>query len=226
LRVWITGSRPGADRHAEALKAHGHQPFVVPLLEIVPVRAPAPTGGYDVVVFLSEHAVRYAGDLGFCDDARVLAVGASTAAALETRGVAASYPAAAGSEGVLELLEGSAPRRVLIVAGEAGRKTLRDTLRSAGVEVREHLCYRRQPAAAAVPAPAGVDAILVASQDGFRHLARLWFDSGGSPDVDIVAASERVAGLAQALGFRRVHVASGAATSDWLAALDVLRGRH
>jgi uroporphyrinogen-III synthase len=71
----------------------------------------------------------------------------------------------------------------------------------------------------------GVDAVLVGSQDGFRQVARLWFDSNRDAAVRIIAASERVAELGGELGFNNVEVARSAATEDWLAALGDAPGR-
>ncbi len=221
MRVWITRSEPGASRQAAALRAAGHQVLVCPLVRIEPTGRPVPGGRFQHVVFLSEQAVLHGGRLGYCRGARVHAIGGATAAALAERGLRAEVPAAASTEGLLAHLQCQVPEggRVLIVAGEDGRKTLRDSLRRLGARVEEHLCYRRLPVAETAVDAAAIDAVLVGSQDGFRALARVWFHSGGGPDVLLVAASPRVAALAPELGFRNVRVADGAAVEDWIGAL-------
>jgi len=221
VRVWITRSEPGASRQAEVLKRAGHEVIVAPVLTIEPTSARSPAAGFRCVIFLSEHAVRHGGDLGFCAGARVLAVGATTARALAEAGIESEVPAASASEGLIELLahealEGAA---VLIVAGEGGRKTLRDTLIARGARVSEFLCYRRRPLAGLPVRPVDVDAVLVGSQDGFRSFARLWFDGGGGA-VRVIAASERIAGLGTTLGFPDVEIATGPAAEDWMQALE------
>lgn len=222
LRIWITRSEPGASRQAEVLRAAGYDVVTAPLIAVEATAAAAPTGPFQHVVFLSEQAVRHGGDLGYCHGATVHAVGPATARALAEVGIRAEVPDVASSEGLLARFEtlpvDGAP--ILVVAGEDGRKDLRDVLTARGARVREHLCYRRLPASSGVPNVATIDAVLVSSQDGFRALARLWFDSGGAPDVLVIVASSRIAGLAPELGFHNVRVADGPVAEDWLKALE------
>lgn len=225
MHVWITRSEPGASRQAEILRQAGHQVLVAPVLVIEPTGVPAPAAGFRCVIFLSEHAVRHGGDLGYCGGARVFAVGPATARALADAGISAEVPETAASEGLLEVLAAAdlAGARVLIVAGEDGRKTLRDALIARGARVSEFLCYRRKPMATVPVDPAGIDVVLVGSQDGFRAFARLWFDSGGGA-VRVIAASERIAALGAGLGFPDVETAAGPAADDWIRALATRRG--
>lgn len=225
MRVLVTRSEPGASRQARALTLAGFEAVVAPVLHIEPTDAPIPDGRFEQVIFLSEQAVRYGGDLGYCEGARVHAVGETTARALAARGVSAEVPTVASSEGLLEHLSTLpfAGARVLIVAGADGRKTLRDALQGRGAQVREHLCYRRVAMREMSVDPAGIDVVLVGSQDGFRAFARLWFGSGGA-DVPVIAASARVAALGEALGFTDVRIAGGAGTGDWITALERRRG--
>jgi uroporphyrinogen-III synthase len=171
-RVWVTRSQPGADRQAAELRDAGFEVVSAPVLTIERLPAEAPEGPFDHVIFLSEQAVRHCGTLERCKGATVHAVGESTARALRERGVPARVPERADSEGILEGLGRPAGARILLVAGVDGRKVLRDAFLKAGAEVVEHLCYRR----VGVPVPPesfeGVTTILVASQDGFRQVAR------------------------------------------------------
>jgi len=221
VRVWITRSEPGASRQADVLRQAGYEVIVAPVLAIEPTGAPLPAAGFQYVIFLSEHAVRQAAPFPFCAGARVLAVGAATARALADAGIEAEVPESAASEGLLELLTEAdlAGAGVLIVAGEGGRKTLRDALIARGAQVAELLCYRRRPLPDVPVDPAAVDAVLIGSQDGFRAFARLWFDSGGGT-VRVIAASQRIAALGPALGFPDVEVAGGPAADDWKQALE------
>ena len=222
FRVWVTRSQPGADRQAEALRSSGFDVVVAPVIEIEPTGAAEPIADFDIVIFLSEQAVRHGGTLDYCEGAAVYAVGARTGGALAERGFDAILPESASSEGLLNALADLelTGYSVLIVAGEAGRKALADGLTRRGAEVREFLCYRRLPADVTFEGAGDIDVVLIGSQDGFRHVARLWFDQGGCAAVRVVAASQRIADLGPELGFENVRIARGAATEDWLKALE------
>jgi len=58
VKVWITRSQPGADRQAAALRDAGHEVVVAPVIRIEATGSAPPAGPFDVLVFLSEHAVR------------------------------------------------------------------------------------------------------------------------------------------------------------------------
>jgi uroporphyrinogen-III synthase len=218
-RIWVTRSQPGADRQAAELQDAGFDAVAAPVLGIEPLPAEPPAGPFDYVIFLSEQAVRCTDALDYCRDAKVYAVGERTAEALREHGVETQVPDRAASEGILEMLDAPAGARILLVAGEDGRKLLRDELTRAGAQVVEHLCYRRVGLRVSREAMEGVTTILVASQDGFRQVARLWFEHGGDSAVEVLTASERIAGIGPELGFSRVRSVGGAATGDWLEGL-------
>lgn len=222
MRIWVTRSEPGASRQAAALQAAGYQVLTAPVLQIEATGNPAPQGSYQQVIFLSEHAVGNAGALDFCAGARVHAIGRQTAAALQASGIAARSPDHSSSDGLLEQLAGErlAGQSCLIVAGEGGRKTLARVLAERGARVQEYLCYRRVAAAVRPDALVGITHILVASQDGFRAVARLWCSSGRSADVKVIVASDRIAELGSELGLENVQSADGAADEDWITALE------
>ena len=222
MRVWVTRTEPGCSRQARALEDAGYRSLAAPVLGVAATGAERPPAGFQHVFFLSEHAVALAGDLGFCAGAAVHAVGPGTAQRLAAAGVVADVPAAASSEGLLALagqlaLSGA---RCLIVAGEAGRKDLREGLEAAAAVVTEYLCYRRVELSVPPEALADVTHILVASQDGFRAMARLWCENGGRADVKVIAASDRIAALGPELGLANLSVATGASDSEFIAALE------
>ena len=222
LRVWVTRSEPGCSRQTAALRAAGFDAVALPVLAIEPTGNRVPEGPFDHVFFLSEQAVRHAGDLAFTHGARVYSVGAQTAARLSEAGIDSRVPLQAASEGLIAALDGVrlTGQACLVVAGEDGRKTLIHYLEGRQAEVAEHLCYRRVALDVWDPQLAGVTHILVASQDGFRAMARLWCANGGDSDVQVIAASNRIAALGPELGFSRVEVADGAADADFIAALE------
>ncbi|MEM8766227.1 MAG: uroporphyrinogen-III synthase [Pseudomonadota bacterium] len=225
MSVWVTRSEPGASRQGRALRDAGYEVLVAPVLKIEATAAREPVAGFNVVLFLSEQAVRFGGSLAYCQGARVYAVGRRTAAALVERGVTATVPAEASSEGLLLELEAVtlAGVRVLIVAGEGGRDLLESSLLTAGARVDLYHCYRRKPVSTRPENLDAVSEILIASQDGFRTVARLWFSGDGATDVKVIAASDRIARLGAELGFSNVHTAAGAAEADWLSALAATR---
>ncbi|NIW85578.1 MAG: hypothetical protein GWN09_03080, partial [Gammaproteobacteria bacterium] len=124
MRVWVTRTRPGADRQARSLSAAGHEPLVAPALTVAEVPGGAPRGPFTDVVFLSEHAVRFGlprlTSEAWFSDARAHAVGAATAEHLADAGIRAGFPEEASSEGLLSLPEFADAHglAVLIVAGE------------------------------------------------------------------------------------------------------------
>ena len=224
MPVWVTRSEPGASRQAAALAAAGYEVVTAPVLQIeaTGAAAPAAKAAFDHIIFLSEHAVRSAGRLNFCAGARVHAIGRRTAGALQTLGVSAEIPERNSSDGLLEQLaaEQLTGQSCLIVAGEDGRKTLAEGLQARGARVEEYLCYRRIPAVVEQAVFRGVTHILVASQDGFRAVARLWCSSGLNADVKVIVASDRIAELGSELGLENLQIAAGAAEEDWIAALE------
>lgn len=149
----MTRSLPGGERQAEALRAAGHECVVAPVIDIEPVSVPAPEGPFDIVIFVSEHAVRLG--LPRLDPglATLLAVGPRTAEALQRasaerfgqRTVLVQTGARADSEGLLALpvLAAVQGRHVLIVSGVGGRELLGDQLEARGARVSRCRVYRR-----------------------------------------------------------------------------------
>ncbi len=222
MRVWVTRTEPGCSRQAQALEAAGISALAAPVLGVEATGGKPPEGPFQHVFFLSEQAVRCAGDVDFCTGAEIHAVGSQTANRLAKSGIAADKPERASSEGLIDLAEGLRLNgaHCLIVAGEAGRKDLRDHLKARSAVVVEYLCYRRVQLEVPPGALIGVSHILIASQDGFRAMARLWCEGGGDADVKVIAASDRIAALGPELGFENLQVASGAADADFIAALE------
>ncbi len=225
MRVWVTRSQPGADRQGKVLGESGYSVLIQPVLEIAPIAIEAPVGGFDLVIFLSEHAVRWGLPYVDLGEATLLAVGPRTAEVLHAAGLAVRVPHTHSSEGLLRMSELQQIRgaRILLVCGAAGRELLAPALVERGASVQRLICYQRVPATRLAVETGTVDAIIAASGDGLKQIARLWFAAGGEPGVALLVPSARVAEMAVELGFVCIHDCGGADTSAVLSTLDGLR---
>lgn len=157
------------------------------------------------------------------------AVGAATAAILHERlGVRVHLPASkAGedtSEALLELpsLQSLQDQRVLLVAGEGGRRLMADTLVARGARITRLAVYRR---VTVEPCPVikrrlvrgDFQALVVSSGEILEHLARWCGDA--ALNQPLIVSSARLATLAEKLGFRAPVVASGATPAALAAAV-------
>lgn len=229
MKVWISRSRPGADRQAADLRGAGHDVVVAPVIDIEPVKAPFPRGAFDHVVFLSEHAVRCGlatlKTQRWFAAARVLAVGERTAETLRDQHVDAETPSEPTSEGLLALpgLRRLGGRRVLLAAGAGGRSLLARELRARGAAVERFECYRRVVARRPDAAALGCEVIIAASGEGLVEVARVWLEAGGRPDVPVLVPSRRVAALGVEVGLSNLHDCAGADSDAWLRGLAQLQ---
>ncbi len=177
----------------------------------------------DRVVFTSPaaaHAAARLATLSGPHPGQWLAVGAGTAAALRARGAAGVVaPERMDSEGLLGLSELTQlqGRSVALVTAPGGRGLIAPTLEARGAQLRRVDVYSRRPLA---PAPRTLQrlrrqpapwALALSSAEALSWavtqlpadlLARLRASA-------VVAASERLATLAEGEGFARIHLAQG-----------------
>jgi len=198
-RVLVTRSRRQASTLAEALRAEGALPLLLPAIEVArraepeAVRAAIEklrSGRCQWAVFTSENAVQVmldlmqeqGADMRAFAGARVCAVGPATAKALAARGLIADLvPSEADGDAVLEALlatdvEGAS---VLLPRAEGARPALPDGLRAAGANVDELTLYLSAPPADP-PAPVldrvrrgDVDIVTFTSSSTVRNLVAL-----------------------------------------------------
>ncbi|MDH3643225.1 MAG: uroporphyrinogen-III synthase, partial [Gammaproteobacteria bacterium] len=93
---------------------------------------------------------------------------------------------------------------------------LQQTLTDRGARVEKFAVYKRQAVEAVDQDLTGVEAIAVASGDGFESMARVWFAADGSSDVPVFVPSPRVAAKGARLGFSRVFTCAGASADALL----------
>lgn len=188
LRVLVTRPAHQADNLCRLIEARGGKAVRLPLLSIVPMpqtgavrRTLEGARNWDWWIFTSVNAVQHARNLGLESWAvNLSAVGAATAAALESAGQSATTPLGAySSEGLLELpqFQDVNNRRILIVTGEDGLAVLGPALRERGAKVELAEVYRR----VALPYDSerisetlrAIDAIVITSGQALDHLVRL-----------------------------------------------------
>lgn len=154
------------------------------------------------------------------------AVGEATASVLhQALGVRVRMPSVGHetSEGLLALgsLRQLGEQKVLLVAGQGGRTLLADTLAERGARVTRLEVYRRRLMEPSRTeqwrlSSAQYRALVVSSGEILEHLAR-WC-SKTALYQPLIVSSQRLATLAEQLGFRDVVVASGASPAAMAAA--------
>jgi uroporphyrinogen-III synthase len=198
-RVLVTRAGAQADELSRLLRQAGATPVESPAIEIIPLRPPEldhaihDLAHYDWLIFTSTNAVRVFFDrfaelganVARLRSVAVAAVGASTARAVEQRGVeVAAVPDTFVAEALLDTLvsRGIAGKCVLLPCAEAARDVLPDGLRAAGAVVEVVPTYRTAlPEAAGaeiarVHQAGGVDAITFASPSSVRNFIAMGGD--------------------------------------------------
>lgn len=243
--VLVTRPEGQADALCASLAASGFTPHHQPLLELSPLGELAAHDRqhlldldlYQHIIFISANAVRFG--MACIEDfwpqlpvgVNWYAIGGSTAALLEERGLSVVTPGQKmSSEGLLGLSQLScvADQRILIIKGIGGRETLREVLSARGARVDELACYRRScPVMAADEMPQrlsewGIEFILISSGEGLQNLLALLSgkESTKFRDIGLVVPSPRVESLAREAGFKWVMTAPNASDE---AVLDTLR---
>jgi uroporphyrinogen III methyltransferase/synthase len=163
-RVLVTRAQEQASELANALRARGADPVVVPTIVIADPADPAPlargvaavaAGSYDWVAFTSANAVSFTlaalAGRAVHPNAKVAAVGPATARALEAAGLRADLVAKTSTgEGLaaemLASFAGARPK-VFLPRAAIARDDLPAALRAAGAVVDEAVAYETRPPA-------------------------------------------------------------------------------
>lgn len=123
MNVLITREADKAEKFAKLLEKAGHTPFILPMIECVPVKADI-HGHYDYGVFTSLNAVKYF--MPYRDGVtfdKIAAVGSATKKALEQNGFTVDLmPEEFSAEGLKKLFRGTdVTGRTFLMAGAETR---------------------------------------------------------------------------------------------------------
>ena len=242
ITVLVTRPAHQAAPLATAIEAQGARVIRFPVLEISGPADPAALqraidalDRFDWAIFISVNAVEWAlpailARRSWPASVRVAAIGRSSAQELERLGQPPDLvpPRRFCSEGLLELapMQQVEGQRIVIFRGNGGREYLAETLRERGAEVQYVECYRRAlPAADPAElnrAGADIDVVVVNSGESLRNLYDMVGEQGHGwlLATQLLAVSERMLALAEALGFKKRPLLAANATDQ--AVLDTL----
>lgn len=236
MSILVTRPSPAGDELVTRLRALGYTAWCFPLIEFTPGRElaqlPAQLAALspgDLLFALSQHVVHYAqpclqqAGLTWPAALDYYAIGRSTALALHCASGRHVFwpPERETSEMLLQLpaLRRLKGKKALILRGNGGRELLGETLAQRGAEVRFLECYQRcekfyhGPSEGKRWRDRGIDTLVVTSGEMLQQLHQLF------PAIDreewllscrLIVVSERLATLAQQLGWKHIKVADGA----------------
>ena len=134
MRVFVFRPRPDAERTAQAIAAHGFEPLVAPLFEVVRLPGAAPEGDFAAIVLTSGNAVPMLaeGPAGW-RDLPVFTVGARTAAKVREAGLDDARSADGDRNDLIALIERTlpAPSGLLMIAARDRKEDVPQRLREA-----------------------------------------------------------------------------------------------
>jgi uroporphyrinogen-III synthase len=215
LRVWVTRTRPGAERTAERLRALGHEPLIEPVLEVRLLDAPLDVEGAGALAFSSPNGVAAFAARTKQRDLPAYAVGATTAAALSDLGFADVRSADGDVNDLIRLISAARPPgTVLHVAGRPLTGDLAGALAAAGLSSRVATLYETTGRPFAAPE---ADAVLAHSPHGARVLAERT-PADRRPPLAVAISAAAAAPLSEA-GFREVRIAARPDEASLLARL-------
>ena len=232
----LTRTEADSQRLSSLLQGSGIASVVWPLISISPipdeeqVAVPELAAG-GCCIFISANAVRFglpqlAAGLDQTPAIKVLAVGRKTQETLAASGIEAIAPEQPDSEGLLALpmLSGSVIPDTVIVKGEGGRELLATELRRRGGQVKEWSCYRRcwpQADPGLLNRLGGPLVFQASSGEILQRLSQLLAGSEKQYLLQspVIVPSDRVARLAEDLGWDRVIRAQDASDQGFLNAI-------
>ena len=213
-RVLVTRPQPGAQATARALREHGHQPVVAPLMETLGCNWSPPETMADAIMLTSAAAVRHAGATADAlKSLPALCVGGQTLRAARAWGWARAELAGPDLATLLAEVARRVPIRLLHLCG--ADRTAAEV--PEGVQIERRIVYaaRLRP----LPDPGDVDVVMLFSARSSAHFASEWARLGNArAALSIVAISDAAAAAAGA-GWRQMSVAKAPDQPSLLAAL-------
>lgn len=245
MTILVTRPSPAGEELVGRLRALGRVAYHAPLIDFAPgadlIKLPQALSQLnegDLVFVLSQHAVSYANSVinraGLQWPTRLsyYAIGRTTALAMHRiSSLPVEYPREREiSETLLLLpaLQKLAGKQALIMRGNGGRELLGETLSARGAAVRYYECYQRSPVhydgieQSAHWQRAGVDTLVVTSGEMLQQLYNLvpdYYRSSWLLCCRLIVVSERLATLAQELGWSTIRVADNADNDALMRAL-------
>ncbi|RLQ89012.1 uroporphyrinogen-III synthase [Notoacmeibacter ruber] len=148
LSVLVTRPSPGGERTAATIRKDGHEPYLLPLTEIVgrPAKL-AGTDDYDAIILTSGNGVRYLTEEQKARLAhlRVWTVGEATAETARKHGFQHAEAIGGDAEKMAETLITERPAKLLYLAGRVRRDNLEKRLADAGISADVVETYDTQP---------------------------------------------------------------------------------
>lgn len=237
MRVFVFRPRPDADRTAQAIAAHGFEPLVAPLFEVVRLPGQAPAGDFAAIVLSSGNAVpMLAEGPASWRDLPVFTVGARTAVKVREAGLEDARSADGDRNDLIELIKRTlpAPARLLMIAARDRKEDVPRRLKDAGYDVALWEAYAAE-AVSVLPEDAQaalrhgkVDAALHYSARGARTFLSLAQAAGveeAALELTHVALSADVASPLISAGASTVLVAEYPEEAGMLAALEQVSQR-
>lgn len=226
-RIWVTRSEPGATRLGRELSRSGYECIVEPVIEIEPIDARPPTTDFDLVVYLSSHAVRYCNPLKRGTLA-TMAVGNRTAQTLQVSEIAALVPNANTSEGLVEFIESryGNTSTVLIISGTKSRAYLGATLEKLGMLVEKCEVYARRPRDINIPEIYQRSNVILIDSLNCLQIVQDSLNSDGHVVQErkhVIVPTNRLAQVATQIPNYLVHVSNGVTLDDTLHVLSKLK---
>ncbi|CDG48301.1 uroporphyrinogen-III synthase [Serratia symbiotica] len=236
MTILVTRPTPAGERLVNWLRALGRVAYHAPLIDFTPgcdlpklPQTLLQLNIGDLVFVLSQHSVNYADSvmgragLTWPTHLAYYAIGRASGLALHRiSSLPVVYPHEREiSETLLMLpaLQKLDGKQALILRGNGGRRLLGDTLRERGAAVSYYECYQRSPVyydgneQSVYWQRAGVDTLVVTSGEILQQLYTLvpdYYRSLWLLRCCLVVVSERLAILAQDLGWSTIRVADSA----------------
>lgn len=217
-RVWVTRTRPGAERTAAALTARGFTPIVAPVIALEPLDTPLDLTDVAGLAFTSRNGVAAFADRTPRRDWPAFTVGDATADAARTCGFIDIRSAAGALDDLVALITAVWPADGGLILAPGPREPAGDL----GGQLAGRVSVRPLAVYAAVDsntgAPGAFDVVLVHSPRAARALAARLTPADTRERLLVAISAAAAAPLDQA-GFAEIRLATEPTEDSLLAAL-------